>query len=337
MILMVSLIPLQTADALSLAYIVSRQDLTIELAPDGSAKIEDRLDLTGPAGFEMSYVINQPGTMKKQLSPNTTTALNLDKLNLDIEVVNLETGDTQPVEASDEFKENHYYAYARGDAVYIDLQMTDHGYEYGLVFRYEFDNFVTTYEDAAVIEPLKTPDGLLQNYTDASVRVILPGGLDYSVTPESEDDSEGDSQENSEGESEEASQEDQSKDEASDASTTESEDATETPATSQPVAPEVKPSSDEMPHFSEKLPGDLWAWFFYADQAQLTLTPGEEQTVMQIHLPNIGLGELTEVQIATPIDRFPDNPNEVPEKILDELIQKNQEKMDTAEPYEDFW
>lgn len=47
----------------------------------------------------------------------------------------------------------------------IDLQIIDYGTEYGLVFRYEFENFVPNYVDVSVIETLKANGDPLQDDT----------------------------------------------------------------------------------------------------------------------------------------------------------------------------
>lgn len=303
LLFVLTVIPLKTANALSLAYVVEQQELTIELGPDGSAKIEDRIRYSGPSSFQPTYTIYSPSNLA-----DSTFGFSIEELNLAIEVVDLETGKSQMIEASDHLEDGHYYAYPEQDTVQIEIPMFDQGYKFELVFRYEFENFVTNYQDVAVIDTLKAAGGPLQQYTQATVRLILPGALDFSA------------------------------DQAATTDLTNVEEAvTEEDEVGLPSSPTFKQSTNELAHFSEKLPGDLWAWLFYAEKAQLTLEPGDEQTVMQIHFPKIGLGEPTEIQIATPVERFPANPYQISEPILDELMATNHERMQTAEPYEDIW
>lgn len=346
-LLISTLLPLQTTEALSLAYLVTEQHLTLELATDGSAKIEDRIHYSGPENFNLSYTIYQPSTMKEDVSENASSvALNLEDLNLEIEVINLETGDSQQVEMGAQEETNHYYASPKNGDILIDLQMTDYGGEYGLVFHYDLTSFVTNYQDAAVIDSLKAAGGPIQQYTTSTVRVILPGGLDFSaeaaeLEPMAEVESEPTVETDFEAESEPAA-------DAENESKSEIESESDSPAeidnssnisnmisSSLPIAP--NPSNEAAAHFSEKLPGDFWVWIFYAEDAQLTLEPGEEQTVLQIYFPKIGLSEPTEIQVTVPIERFTDNPQIVSESILESLSQTNRERMATEAAYEDIW
>lgn len=343
--LVFSLLPLKMTEALSLPYVVNQQVLTIELASDGSAKIEDRLHYSGPANFKLTYTIYQPSTMKEQLSPTSAKILNLADLNVSIEVINLETGESQPVERSLQAKENYYYAYTQGDTVLIDLQMVDHGAEYGLVFHYELENVVTNYQDAAVIEPLKAIGGPLQQYTASTVRLILPEGLDLSDTETNGATETNGTTETNVTLANEIYEQTEPEGDVVAEITTDGTDTVNSPDSSAarqaqislPIAPTLNPLSQAKAHFSETLPGNLWAWLFYAENAQLTIQPGDQQTVIEIHLPKIGLNEPTEIQLTTPSDRFPDNPKQSSEPILDQLMETNRERMETAEPYEDIW
>lgn len=332
-LLISTLLPLQTTEALSLAYLVTEQHLTLELATDGSAKIEDRIHYSGPENFKLSYTIYQPSTMKEDVSENASSvALNLEDLNLEIEVINLETGDSQQVEMGAQEETNHYYASPKNGDILIDLQMTDYGGEYGLVFHYDLTSFVTNYQDAAVIDSLKAAGGPIQQYTTSTVRVILPGGLDFSAEAaelepmaEVEIEPAAEAEFGAEIES----------DSDSSAEIDNSSNISNMISSSLPIAP--NPSNEAAAHFSEKLPGDFWVWIFYAEDAQLTLEPGEEQTVLQIYFPKIGLSEPTEIQVTVPIERFTDNPQIVSESILESLSQTNRERMATEAAYEDIW
>lgn len=332
-LLISTLLPLQTTEALSLAYLVTEQHLTLELATDGSAKIEDRIHYSGPENFKLSYTIYQPSTMKEDVSENASSvALNLEDLNLEIEVINLETGDSQQVEMGAQEETNHYYASPKNGDILIDLQMTDYGGEYGLVFHYDLTSFVTNYQDAAVIDSLKAAGGPIQQYTTSTVRVILPGGLDFSAEAaelepmaEVEIEPAAEAEFGAEIES----------DSDSSAEIDNSSNISNMISSSLPIGP--NPSNEAAAHFSEKLPGDFWVWIFYAEDAQLTLEPGEEQTVLQIYFPKIGLSEPTEIQVTVPIERFTDNPQIVSESILESLSQTNRERMATEAAYEDIW
>lgn len=329
------LLPLQTTEALSLVYLVTEQHLTLELATDGSVRIEDRIHYSGADNFKLSYTIYQPSTMKEDVSENTSSAtLNLENLNLEIEVINLATGDSQRVEMGAQEETNHYYASPKNGNILIDLQMTDYGGEYGLVFHYDLTSFVTNYEDAAVIDSLKTATGPIQQYTTSTVRLILPGSLDFSAeTAELEPMAEAESESAAKVEFKAEIESEYESD--SPAEIDNSSSLSNMTISSLPIAP--KPSNEAVAHFSEKLPGDFWVWLFYAEDAQLTIEPGEEQTVLQIYLPEIGLSEPTEIQVAVPIERFTDNPQRVSESILESLSQTNRERIETEDAYEDIW
>lgn len=76
---------------------------------------------------------------------------------------------------------------------------------------------------------------------------------------------------------------------------------------------------------------------FYAEGNQVTVESDETNTIIEISLPDIGLSEPIEVQVAVSVERFPDNAQVVEGNILAEIVAVNSQRMLDEEPYEDIW
>lgn len=302
-LILIALLPIPRANALSLAYIVFNQQLTIELATDGSAQIEDQITYGGPSSFTVFYQTPQA-------------------LDLEIAVLDETTNTTTPLSKYDSTSDRdlnlyEYQVTEEEGGTKIELVLGEFEESVTLVYNYRQENFVTNHDDVAVLQPLKGAQGLIQQYTDATIRLVLPAGLDLETE-----------QEKIESENVPTS--------STSSSNLDSDTLDDDKPAVQPAV-EPKPEVTEPAHFTERLPGGIYVWLFYAEGNQVTVESDETNTIIEISLPDIGLSEPIEVQVAVSVERFPDNAQVVEGNILAEIVAVNSQRMLDEEPYEDIW
>ncbi|MGO4928072.1 DUF2207 domain-containing protein [Fundicoccus sp. Sow4_F4] len=148
------------ARALDIAYITNEQKLTIDLQEDGSAKVSDRLTYT-------SY--------HAKTFHHTLHLLDYDVRKLSVSLIDPTTQTKQALRLTDKYEPLSYQiTKVTDDQQRLQLNYESQHEKVTFVFEYVIDNFVTTYQDVAVLTTLQTDASIIQEEADFTGTLLLP-------------------------------------------------------------------------------------------------------------------------------------------------------------------
>ena len=148
------------AKALEIAYVISEQELTINLHADGSASVTERLTYESYHAETFHHTLHLLDYNIHHLTIHRVDPLTAKKLPLTLST-DRSLLTYQVVEDSDDLQRLQLFYPSKHEPV-------------SFMFAYEIDNFVTTYADLAELTALQTEAGLIQEEVDFTATIQLP-------------------------------------------------------------------------------------------------------------------------------------------------------------------